>query len=204
MDVRAKAGRGGFDVIRLDRISTRGGDGGQTSLGDGQRVEKDSLRVEAIGAVDEANAAIGLVPYDSGDLLGKLLLQIQNDLFDLGADLCVPTNGKQSRSRLRIGSAYVSRLEQAIDSLNGDLAPLRSFVLPGGTRSASFLHFARTTVRRAERRIVALRKHEEVGHAVLHYLNRLSDLLFVMARFANHKGRSEILWRPGRTQETKT
>ncbi len=188
-------------MVKLTRIYTKGGDKGQTSLGDGTRLFKDALRVEAFGTVDEANAAIGVARLYSGGkgaAKGKLdlmLAAIQNDLFDLGADLCVPENPDNSRSRLRIADNQVERLEREIDGMNAKLKPLNSFVLPGGTALAAQLHLARTIVRRAERLMVSLAKAEKVGEPALRYINRLSDHLFVMSRVAN-KGK-DVLWVPG-------
>ncbi len=185
------------EPVRLDRIYTRGGDSGETSLGDGSRVSKTDPRIEACGAVDELNATVGLVltaPLPSG--FQAWLEQIQNDLFDLGADLSVPID--DPRDRLRITAHQVERLERLCDEVNQGLAPLRSFVLPGGTEASARLHLARTVCRRAERRVVALHEYGPVNPAGLSYLNRLSDLLFVLARAANGAaGAAEPLWRPG-------
>lgn len=184
-------------MVRLTRIYTRGGDAGETSLGDGARVPKDSLRVEAYGTVDEANAVIGLarlhVKGADDDILGR----VQNDLFDLGADLCRPEGGRKGDGALRISAGQVERLEAEIDRLNDDLAPLESFILPGGSPAAAHLHLARTVSRRAERLTVALAADESVNREAIRYLNRLSDLLFVMARHCNDKGRRDVLWTPG-------
>lgn len=183
-------------MVKLDVIVTRGGDAGETSLGDGSRVRKDSLRVAAIGAVDEANAAIGLLRCElpPEDEAAAMLARIQNDLFDLGADLCVPGEGA---ARLRLADSQVQRLEAEIAAMNAALPPLRSFVLPGGTRAAAAAHLARTIVRRAEREVVALAAAEAVTPAVLRYLNRLSDHLFVLARRLNAEGPGDLLWMPG-------
>jgi len=187
-------------MVKLDKIYTRGGDTGQTSLGDGVRVAKHSLRIIALGEVDEANAAIGLARSCNEDrALDEALARIQNELFDLGADLCVPPAATE-RSRLRIDGAQVARLEAEIDRANESLAPLDSFVLPGGTRAAAALHLARAVVRRAERAVSALATAEAVNAQARAYLNRLSDHLFVMARRANDDGRADIKWRPGATQ----
>lgn len=192
-------------MVVLNKIYTRTGDDGTTALGSGQRVAKYDLRVEAYGTVDETNAVIGLVRVHTGDAEPKLdamLARIQNDLFDLGADLCFPSDTKDERGRLQVGDALVLRLEGEIDELNRVLDPLRSFILPGGTPAASFLHLARTVSRRAERLMVALasRPDEPVGGAALRYINRLSDFLFVAARYANGKGKSDVLWVPGKNR----
>jgi cob(I)alamin adenosyltransferase len=192
-------------MVRLTRIYTRGGDKGKTSLGDGSRVPKHALRVAAYGTVDEANAAIGMARLDTGadQRVDAMLARIQNDLFDLGADLCSPDKGKgPGGERLAIVDAQVARLEQEIDALNGELTPLRSFVLPGGTPAAAALHVARTVCRRAERMIVELsrRPGESVSAAVLKYVNRLSDFLFVASRYVNDKGARDVLWVPGKNR----
>ena len=190
-------------MVRLDRIYTRGGDAGQTSLGDGRRVSKADARIAAYGTVDELGALLGVVrtlgPSPTWDgWLGR----IQNDLFDLGADLCVPSGEREDRAsarertRLRVEEAQVEWLEARCDEVNATLAPLTSFVLAGGTPLAAHLHLARTVCRRAEREIVALAATEAVTEAALAYVNRLSDLLFVLARAANPDG-SEVLWSPG-------
>ncbi len=183
-------------MVRLTRIYTRGGDGGETSLGDGSRVRKDTLRVEAYGTVDEANSVIGVARTHTGGEDDAILSRIQNDLFDLGADLCRPEGGSR-KSALRISPAQVERLEKEIDRLNAELAPLESFVLPGGTAAAACLHLARTVTRRAERLAVALAAEETVNDQAVKYLNRLSDLLFVMARHCNDRGAGDVLWTPG-------
>ena len=192
-------------MVVLNKIYTRTGDGGTTALGSGQRVPKYDLRVEAYGTLDETNAAIGLARLHTRaehPALDAMLARIQNDLFDLGADLCFPDETKDARGRLQVSDAQVKRLESEIDALNGELEPLRSFVLPGGSPAASFLHLARTVSRRAERLIVALsaRKGESVGAPALRYINRLSDFLFVAARFANDKGKSDVTWVPGQNR----
>jgi cob(I)alamin adenosyltransferase len=187
-------------MVFLSRIYTKSGDGGETGLGDGSRVVKCSLRVTAYGEVDELNAVLGLVITVWSD--GSAFLQsVQNDLFDLGADLCVPTTPDNSgERRLRVRAEQAERLEREIDRLNDRLQPLRSFVLPGGSAAAAWLHFARTVCRRAERAVVALMQTEPVNSNVLVYLNRLSDLLFVMARAANKDGQGDVLWEPGKTR----
>ena len=187
-------------VVRLDRIYTRGGDGGQTSLGDGSRVAKTGLRVEAYGAVDEANATLGLARLHVSGEADAILARLQNDLFDVGADLCVPLPGRDGA--LRVTDDQVGRLEREIDALNAELAPLTSFVLPGGSAAAACLHLARTVARRAERRVLGLieAEGEAVNAAVLRYLNRLSDLLFVLSRHVNERGAGDVLWVPGATR----
>jgi cob(I)alamin adenosyltransferase len=184
-------------MVRLTRIYTRGGDGGETSLGDGSRVPKHSLRVAAYGTVDEANAAIGIarlhVDTDADTMLGH----IQNDLFDLGADLCTPEGGRRSTGALRISAAQVARLEHEIDAMNATLRPLDSFILPGGTAAAAYLHVARTVTRRAERLVSELAQTEPVNPEALKYLNRLSDHLFVLSRRVNDNGARDVLWVPG-------
>lgn len=184
-------------MVRLTRIYTRGGDRGETSLGDGSRVRKDDLRVEAYGTVDEANATIGIARLHTQGDADAMLDRIQNDLFDLGADLCRPEDGRKGDGGLRVSAAQVERLEREIDTLNEALAPLTSFVLPGGSAASAHLHQARTVVRRAERLAVALAAEEAVNGEAVKYLNRLSDLLFVMARHCNDRGAGDVLWTPG-------
>jgi cob(I)alamin adenosyltransferase len=179
-------------MVRIDRVVTRGGDGGQTSLGDGTRVRKDSPRVEAIGAVDEANATIGLLRAAAPDH-DATLARIQNDLFDLGADLCVPG---QAGDRLRLTDRPAARLEAEVTAMNAALPPLTSFVLPGGTEPAARAHLARTAARRAERAVVRLAADEALNPCLVRYLNRLSDHLFVLARVLNSAG-GDVLWVPG-------
>ena len=181
-------------MVKLDKIYTRGGDKGSTSLGDGSRVDKSSARIKAYGEVDEANSSIGIAIAFSSSKIKNTLLAIQNDLFDVGADLCFPT---QEKKKLTILSNRVVFLEDEIDKLNKDLSKLESFILPGGTRSSSFLHLSRSLVRRAERSIVELDKGEEVNPNVIKYINRLSDFLFVAARFENKK-EGDILWVPNK------
>ena len=188
-------GRRRDEPVRLTRIYTRAGDAGETSLGDGSRVPKTDPRIEAYGAVDELNSLLGFVL--SGDLPDEFrpwLEQVQNDLFDLGADLSVPL--EDDRERLRVTTAQVERLEELCDLVNERLEPLKSFILPGGTEAASRLHVARSVCRRAERLAVDLAGQGSVNPAALAYLNRLSDLLFILARGAN-TGAAEPLWRPG-------
>jgi len=188
-------------MVKLTRIYTRGGDQGETSLSDGTRVKKHALRIEAIGTVDEANAAIGLARLQTGSHAqggaDTMLARIQNDLFDLGADLSTPEGGGGAKGPLRILGTQVERLEHEIDAMNAELQPLDSFILPGGTELAAALHLARTVVRRAERLAVALAERETTNPEAIKYLNRLSDHLFVLARSANDKGLSDVLWRPG-------
>ena len=189
-------------MVVLSKIYTRTGDDGTTALGSGRRVAKYYLRVECYGTLDETNAAIGLARVHTGSsdpTLDVMLARIQNDLFDLGAELCYPDESKDARGRLSVSDAQVERLEGEIDALNRELQPLPSFVLPGGTPAASFLHLARTVSRRGERLMVALasRPNEPVGAAALRYINRLSDFLFVAARYANDKSKSDVLWVPG-------
>jgi cob(I)alamin adenosyltransferase len=181
-------------MVRIDRVVTRGGDGGETSLGDGTRVAKDALRVEAYGEVDEANAALGMLRLHCDGEADAMLARIQNDLFDVGADLCVPGAAGE---RLRLTDAPSLRLEAEVAEMNAALPALKSFVLPGGTSGAAHAHLARTLVRRAERRVVALSHVEEVNPAVVRYLNRLSDHLFVLGRWLNGKGAGDVLWVPG-------
>jgi len=178
-------------MVKLDIITTRGGDAGQTSLGDGTRVSKDSARIEALGALDEANAAIGLLRLHTAQEEDAMLARIQNDLFDLGADLCVPG----AEGGLRISAAQCLRLEQELAEMNAELPPLRSFILPGGTPAAAHAHLARTLARRAERAVVALAVAETVNGDAVRYLNRLSDHLFVLARSLNMG--QDLLWEPG-------
>jgi len=186
-------------MVKLDKIYTRGGDAGQTSLGDGSRVPKHGARVEAYGTVDEANAVIGLARLHTEGGGDAMLARIQNDLFDLGADLCVPATGddKAGKSRLRVSIAQSERLESEIDAMNGQLEPLTSFILPGGSAASAHLHHARTVVRRAERLVSALAETEDLAPPILTYLNRLSDHLFVLARHFNKAGAADVLWQPG-------
>ena len=194
-------------MVKLDRIYTGGGDRGETSLGGGARVPKHGPRIAAIGEVDEANATLGLARAAiAADIdpagLRAMLAEAQNDLFDLGADLARP-GSDESDGRLRIRATQATRLEARIDGLNERLAPLASFVLPGGGEAAARLHLARTVVRRAERAVAALAAVEPVNAQALVYLNRLSDLLFVMARVANQDGAADVLWQPGMTAGNK-
>ena len=188
-------------MVRLTRIYTRGGDKGKTSLGDGRRVSKHHMRVEAYGTVDEANAALGIVRLhtQADPAADAMLARIQNDLFDLGADLCVPEAPGQTGS-LRVIQSQVDRLEQEIDDLNAELKPLNSFILPGGSAAGAHLHLARAIVRRAERLICQLAEDEPVNPLAVAYANRLSDHLFVLARSLNDRGENDVLWTPGATR----
>lgn len=188
-------------MVKLTRIYTRGGDKGQTSLGDGSRVAKHADRPAAYGTVDEANSVIGLarlhVVTDAGDQADAMLSRIQNDLFDLGADLCTPEEEAPKYPPLRITQAQVDRLENEIDMMNAELSPLNSFILPGGKPTSAYLHLARTVVRRAEREMTRLAENEALNPLAIQYANRLSDHLFVMARHVNDKGAADVLWVPG-------
>jgi cob(I)alamin adenosyltransferase len=189
-------------MVVLNRIYTRTGDDGTTALGTGERRKKYDLRVACYGTIDETNAAIGVARLHTAhdDEIDPMLGRIQNDLFDLGADLCTPAS--QRDRRLTVSDAQVTRLEAEIDRLNADLAPLRSFVLPGGTPAAAQLHVARTVCRRAERLMVELADQpgEDVSVVAIKYANRLSDFLFVASRYANHKGQGDVLWVPGQNR----
>jgi cob(I)alamin adenosyltransferase len=193
-------------MVVLSKIYTRTGDKGTTALGSGERVPKHALRIAAYGTVDETNASIGMVRLHLGSGhpgVDAKLLRIQNDLFDLGADLCVPDRGqKLEYEPLRMTDAQVKRLEVEIDEMNAELKPLRSFVLPGGSPAAAALHMARTISRRAERLMVELagEANEPVGAAALQYINRLSDFLFVASRYVNDRGKSDVLWVPGQNR----
>lgn len=192
-------------MVKLNKIYTRTGDGGTTGLATGPRRSKADLRIESFGAVDEANAALGLAMLHAGDQpqLADMLTRIQNDLFDLGADLATPDTGdKPEWEPLRIVDAQVERLEKEIDLLNAELSPLNSFILPGGSALSAHLHLARTIARRAERLMVALKEKdgEIVSAAALKYVNRLSDFLFVAARYANDRGKADVLWVPGKNR----
>jgi cob(I)alamin adenosyltransferase len=185
-------------MVKLTRIYTRGGDKGKTSLGDGKRVVKHDLRVAAYGTVDEANATVGLARLHCEGEVDAMLGRIQNDLFDLGADLCRPEGEKvPDPPPLRVTAAQVERLEGEIDRINAGLAPLTSFVLPGGGAAAAHLHLARTVARRAEREITLLAETAAVNPEAVRYVNRLSDLLFVLARHVNDGGATDVLWEPG-------
>ena len=193
-------------MVVLSKIYTRTGDDGTTALGTGERRPKYDLRVEAYGTVDETNAAIGIARTQLGQgetQLDAVLAAIQNDLFDLGAELATPDDGRErDHEMLRIVPAQVTRIEKDIDRLNADLKPLRSFVLPGGSGAAASLHLARTICRRAERQMVflAVKEPGKVGEAGLHYINRLSDFLFVASRWVNDKGKADVLWVPGKNR----
>jgi cob(I)alamin adenosyltransferase len=191
-------------MVTLNRIYTRTGDGGRTRLASGAPVAKFDPRVTAYGEVDETNACLGLARLHTAadPVLGPILARIQNDLFDLGADLATPDQGGEPGAALRILEGQVERLEREIDHLNGELSALTSFILPGGSPAAAALHLARTVCRRAERAAVRLAQVEGeiVGEPALKYLNRLSDLLFVAARWANDKGAADVLWTPGATR----
>jgi cob(I)alamin adenosyltransferase len=194
-------------MVVLNRIYTRTGDDGTTALGTGERRKKYDLRIACYGTIDETNAAIGVVRLHTPDdaEIDAMLGRIQNDLFDLGADLCAPASDKgrgPGGARLTVSEAQVTRLETEIDRLNADLAPLRSFVLPGGTPAAAHLHLARTVCRRAERMMVELADQpgEEVSAVALKYANRLSDFLFVASRHVNQRGVGDVLWLPGRNR----
>jgi cob(I)alamin adenosyltransferase len=193
-------------MVVLSKIYTRTGDAGSTALGSGERVPKHALRIAAYGTVDETNASLGMVRVhlarNDADLDAQIV-RIQNDLFDLGADLCVPDRGaKPGHEALRITDAQVKRLEEQIDAMNAELKPLRSFVLPGGTPGAAALHVARTVCRRAERLMVELaaQPNEPVGAPALKYINRLSDYLFVASRYVNDRGERDVLWVPGQNR----
>ena len=194
-------------MVVLNRIYTRTGDDGTTALGTGERRKKHDLRIAAYGTIDELNACLGIARLHTKDAaeVDAMLARIQNDLFDLGADLCTPEQSKgkgPGGARLAVTDAQVTRLEQEIDALNADLSPLRSFVLPGGTPAAAHLHLARTVCRRGERLMVELadKAGEEVSTAALKYVNRLSDFLFVASRFLNRKGADDVLWVPGQNR----
>ncbi len=193
-------------MVVLNKIYTRTGDDGTTALGSGERVPKQAVRIAAYGTVDETNATIGMARIHLAgghQEVDAMLQRIQNDLFDLGADLCVPERGEApERERLRVSHAQVDRLEREIDHLNGELQPLRSFVLPGGSPGAAALHVARTVSRRAERIMVELAAspNEPVSAAALKYINRLSDFLFVASRYVNDKGANDVLWVPGQNR----
>ena len=194
-------------MVVLNRIYTRTGDDGTTALGTGERRKKHDLRIAAYGTIDELNACLGIARlHTTGEAdVDAMLARIQNDLFDLGADLCTPEQSKgkgPGGARLAVTDAQVTRLEQEIDTLNADLSPLRSFVLPGGTPAAAYLHLARTVCRRGERLMVELadKSGEEVSAAALKYVNRLSDFLFVASRFVNRKGADDVLWVPGQNR----
>jgi cob(I)alamin adenosyltransferase len=193
-------------MVILNRIYTKTGDAGTTALGNGERVAKTSPRIAAYGTVDETNATIGMVRLHLGTAypaVDAMLVRIQNDLFDLGADLCVPDRGETlAYEPLRMTEVQVTRLETEIDQMNDELKPLRSFVLPGGSPAAAALHVSRTVSRRAERKMVELAadQNEPVSDAALKYINRLSDFLFVASRYVNDKGHGDVLWVPGKNR----
>lgn len=180
-------------MVQITRVYTRSGDKGRASLGDGTRRKKSDVRFAAIGSIDEANSVFGVVLTELPESEHGLLKRIQNDLFDLGADLAVPQG-----QALRISVSQVEYLEQQIDSFNAALKPLDSFILPGGSKASAWLHVARTIVRRAERELVELNEYELVNQNLLRYVNRLSDLMFVLSRHYNDKGASDVLWQPGK------
>lgn len=184
-------------MVRLTKIYTRGGDGGETSLGDGSRVAKHDRRVAAYGTVDEANAVIGIARLHTDSAVDAMLSRIQNDLFDLGADLCTPEGSARGAGALRIVAEQVDWLEARIDQINENLSPLESFILPAGSPAAAHLHHARTVSRRAERLVTALAAEETLNPHAVTYLNRLSDLLFVLSRACNDNGAADVLWVPG-------
>jgi cob(I)alamin adenosyltransferase len=181
-------------LVKLDKIYTRGGDEGSTSLGDGSRVKKNNLRVVAYGDLDEANSCLGIAIAFSSKEIKRTLLRIQNDLFDIGADLCYPEN---SERKVSISKENINFLEVELDKINRNLNELDSFILPGGSKSSAFFHLTRSIVRRAERSIVELSQKENVNPNILKYMNRLSDFLFVVARFENKKD-GDILWIPNK------
>jgi len=185
-------------MVRLDRIYTRAGDAGETSLGDGERVSKSSARIWAYGTVDETGAAIGVaIATGLEPASADLLRRVQNDLFDLGADLCTPESPNPKYPPLRIVDAQVVRLEREIDAMNAELGALTSFILPGGSEASAWLHLARTVARRAERRMTQLAAKQTVNPEAIKYINRLSDHLFVLARRLNDDGATDVLWVPG-------
>ena len=187
-------------MVKLNKIYTRTGDDGETSLVDGRRVAKHSRRPATFGEVDEANSVIGLARLHISDAADDMLGRVQNDLFDLGADLATPESDTPA---LRITNEQVDRLEAEIDEMNASLEPLKSFILPGGSQAAAWLHLARTVVRRAERRMTELATEEIVNEPAMRYVNRLSDHLFVLARTLNEGGKTDVLWRPGQNSGQK-
>lgn len=191
-------------MVVLNKIYTKTGDDGTTALGSGERRRKSDLRIEAYGTVDETNSVVGLIRLQTGQSapeVDQLLGRIQNDLFDLGADLATPETGEDlGYEPLRITDAQVTAIEQAIDVLNAELKPLRSFVLPGGSPAAAYLHLARTVSRRAERLMVELAAREQINPAAVRYMNRLSDYFFVASRYLNEKGEQDVLWVPGQNR----
>jgi len=185
-------------MVKLNKIYTKTGDKGSTSLASGKRVSKDHYRIKAYGTVDELNSILGIVRVKASSKVKKIISDIQNDLFDLGADLATPEQKKYKFAPLRITENQVNRIEKSIDQYNKKLGTLNSFILPGGSESASFLHNARTVARRAETQAVALSKKEKINKEALRYINRLSDLLFVLSRVENNNGKKDILWKPGK------
>jgi cob(I)alamin adenosyltransferase len=191
-------------MVVLNKIYTKTGDDGTTALGTGERRPKSDARIDAYGTVDETNAVVGLIRLHTKDLdtdIDAILGRIQNDLFDLGADLATPDTGQDlGYEPLRITDQQVAALEQAIDTLNADLSPLRTFVLPGGSAASAYLHLARTVSRRAERLMVDLQSREKINPSAVRYMNRLSDFFFVASRFLNAKGEGDVLWIPGQNR----
>tara|TARA_B100001093_G_C26425531_1_gene841735 strand:+ start:160 stop:732 length:573 start_codon:yes stop_codon:yes gene_type:complete len=185
-------------VVKLDKIYTKGGDKGETSLGNGDRVKKHDPRVETYGEIEEANALIGCSLIYSSNESKNSLQRIQNDLFDLGADLCIPDSS--IKKKLKVSEIQVEFLENEIDNMNLHLGKLTSFILPGGSKASSFLHLTRCVIRRAERKLTSLMEKEDVNNILLKYLNRLSDFLFVIARYEN-KNYGDVLWEPGKVQK---
>ena len=181
-------------MVRIDRVVTRGGDGGHTSLGDGTRVAKSSLRIGALGSVDELNAVIGVIRLHADCESDAQLARVQNDLFDVGADLAVPG---EMGERLRLTEAPIERLEAEVAQMNNHIAPLKSFILPGGSPASAYAHLGRTIARRAEREVAMLAESEVINPQLLRFLNRLSDYLFVLARRYNQNGHADLLWQPG-------
>ncbi len=187
-------------MVILSKIYTRGGDKGQTSLGSGERVNKHNLRVAAYGTADEANSILGIARLHTTGVADEMLSRIQNDLFDLGADLCTPEGANKSEGALRVVPEQVSRLETEIDAMNENMANLTSFILPGGSPASAYLHLARTVARRAERLMTELAANQQVHREAIKYINRLSDHLFVLARYLNDTGKADILWIPGKNR----
>jgi cob(I)alamin adenosyltransferase len=188
-------------MVKLDKIYTRGGDKGQTSLVSGERVSKSHPLMQAIGSVDEANSALGIVRFKAKDKLEELISNLQNDLFDLGADIATPYSKDEPKGRsLRITEAQTQKIEQEIDHINENLQPLTSFILPGGSEASSVLHLARAISRRAERDLISAVEIMDINPEAVKYLNRLSDLLFVLCRHLNNNGKKDILWVPGKNQ----
>ena len=188
-------------MVKIDKIYTRGGDEGETSLTDGTRAKKYNQRIEAYGTVDESNATIGLARMHTQGSEDDMLSRIQNDLFDLGADVSMPTGSKFEDSALRVTQEQVDRLEHEIDQMNENISPLNSFVLPGGSKASAYLHLSRTIVRRAERLLVAAAEEVEISPITIKYLNRLSDHLFIMSRKTNDDGKGDVLWTPGENRK---